>query len=100
MHDPEIVRSGERPKDLEPDVADTLGRQGAVGELVAQRATGQPLHHDERPAVLLTGVQDAHHMGMAQAGCETSLRHDALTHAVLLGEIRSEQLEGDLPVES
>ncbi len=39
-------------------------------------------------------------MGMAQAGSEPSLRHDALTHAVLLGEIRSEQLEGDLPVES
>ena len=39
-------------------------------------------------------------MGMAQAGGEASLGDDPLAHAVLLGEIRPEQLEGDLPIEA
>jgi hypothetical protein len=57
VDDPELVRGRERPQDLEPDVPDPFGRQRAAGELVAERATGEPLHHDERAAVLLAGVE-------------------------------------------
>ncbi len=100
VDDPELVRRRERSQDLKPDVAYSLGWHPTVGELVPKRPTGQPLHHDERTAVLLAGVEDPDDVRMAEASGEAGLRHDPLPHAVLLGQVRAEQLESDLPVEA
>ena len=100
MHDPELVGRGERAQDLQSDVADPLGRHRAAGQLVPERATRQPLHHDERSPVLLAGVEDADDVRVGEAGGQACLGDDALAHAVLLGEIGTEELQGDLTLEA
>ena len=62
-------------------------------------AAGDVAHRDVELALVLAGVVDRDDVRMVERGGELRLAQEALSEAPVLGQLRCEQLEGDLAVE-
>ena len=72
----------------------------SVGELVRERATGQPLHHDEDVALgVLTGVVDGDHMRVGHPRRRARLALEPVPERRVAGEVVTQHLHRDVPVE-
>ena len=87
MHDARVVRGRERGEDLEAELAGAVDSERTEREVVGEGAAGQPLHHEERHAVVFAAVVDRHDVGMRGGAAAPCLGLEASPRARLLGEI-------------
>jgi hypothetical protein len=91
------MREARGLEDLQPQVDHALLRQRRLrGHDVLERSTRQELHRDVVGALVLTAVEDAHHVRMVQAGGRLGLAAEALDEFLVLGEAAMEHLDRDL----
>jgi hypothetical protein len=101
VDEPELVRLGEGLSDLSHDHGHALGGQlWVLGELLAQRAPPDQLHHEKgrgapRGIRELTGVMHLHDPVGAEHGRDASLCPQAVGSRGV-GQVRTEDLHRDL----
>ena len=93
------VRGGEAPRDLERPVDRLLLRHGRAVELAAQRLALEQLGHGVGDAVVRAEVVDREDVRMRERGDGLGLALEARERVGVRGQLRGEDLDGDLAVE-
>jgi hypothetical protein len=101
VHQPGLVRGGQRPQHRLEQVQRLPGRQRPVVDDVAQGAPLDVLHHQVGGAAHGVGalVVDGHHVGAGQLGRRARLPHEAVDEVRVLREGRPHHLHRDGPVQ-
>ena len=87
--------------DLDADLGDPAGQQGALGaEDVAQVPALDQLHDHEVGAVVLAPVVDGDDVGVGEVGGGLGLAAEALDERLAGGELAVEDLDRDLAAEA
>jgi hypothetical protein len=92
VHDADAVRGGQRGEHSTRDVEGALDAERTVVDLVSQGASRKSLHHEERLAVILTGVVDRHDVGMGETSGRARFSLEAPPGDRLLREVDPQQL--------
>jgi hypothetical protein len=101
VHDPRVVGGVERAGGLaQPAQRGRVRDRVAGAQAVGHRPSAHQLHDHERAPVVLADVVDRHHVGVRrQAGGGAGLALEALAGALVLGQVRGEQLDRHRAVE-
>jgi hypothetical protein len=95
VQDPGRMRDLEGGEHVVDHGADPVGRHRSGGHHIGQGVARQPLHHDERRAVLVAEVVDGHHAGMVQPRRGSRLHLEPREHVGLRPQPRVQQLHRD-----
>jgi hypothetical protein len=98
---PAPVRGVETGRGLSHDRDCPRGSEWAVAaEEFAQIRPLDPAHRDVKHAVCFVGVVDRDDVRVIERGGQLRFAQEALAEALIVGKLRREQLERDLPVQA
>src|SRR5205823_13807018 len=86
----DVCEQRQRPLGLEPAM---------LAQELLEVAAGDVAHRDVELALVLAGVVDRDDVRMVERSGELRLAQEALAKALVLGQLRCEQLQGDFAVE-
>ena len=99
MDDPAVVRVGERPGNRLADPGDGRDVERRPCRELAERASGDELHHDERPATVLADVVDRDDARVREPCRGGRLATEPSEESSVGGELGAQHLHRDGPVE-
>jgi hypothetical protein len=99
VHDPDLVRAGERLGHVECELDRPWRRQWPAGHERAERFAPHELHDDESEAVDLADLVDDGDVRMLECGGGPRFLHEARPSARMGDERRGQDLHGDVAVE-
>ena len=100
MNDPDLVRGGERVRDLRAHLEGLLDRQRAAAQLLGERLPFEVLHDDERTSCLVrAGIEDRTDIRMLDGRDALGLLQQAPRKGGIVGLLIRNELDGDLTFE-
>src|SRR5947209_13563094 len=94
MHNAFSVSGVEGVGDLDGEIEEGLGVDGAAHDAVLQGGAFEKLHGDEGLALVLSDLVNCTNVGMVQAGCGAGLAAEALERSGVMSDIGRKELEG------